>query len=79
EPLAGEGIGRAIVRFDFDAAEPDDLTIRKGEIILILEKSASVNDWWRGQIGGRVGNFPANFVEVVGPNTPSFGMDPFDM
>ncbi|KAG8871070.1 hypothetical protein FRC20_010991 [Serendipita sp. 405] len=79
EPLAGEGIGRAIVRFDFDAAEPDDLTIRKGEIILILEKSASVNDWWRGQIGDRVGNFPANFVEVVGPNTPSFGMDPFDM
>ncbi|KAG8830088.1 hypothetical protein FRC17_005451, partial [Serendipita sp. 399] len=44
EPLHGEGVGRAIVRFDFDAVEHDDLTIRKGEIILILEKSASVND-----------------------------------
>ncbi|CAG8621166.1 16892_t:CDS:2, partial [Acaulospora colombiana] len=82
EPLAPEGVGRAIVRFDFDAVESDDLTMRKGEIVTILEKSASVDDWWKGKIGDRVGNFPANFVEVVGSgNNANAGMpslDPFD-
>jgi hypothetical protein len=50
--------------------------MHKGDIVLILERSDSVEDWWRGKIGNRVGNFPANFVEVVGAE--SHRLDPFD-
>jgi hypothetical protein len=75
--------------------------MRKGEIVTILERSGSVDDWWvqmitkeksallintlirwKGKIGNRVGNFPANFVEVVGSgNNADAGiasLDPFD-
>ncbi|CAG7846210.1 Protein YSC84 AltName: Full=LAS seventeen-binding protein 4; Short=LAS17-binding protein 4 [Serendipita indica DSM 11827] len=77
EPMPDEGVGRAIVRFDFEAVEVEDLTIRKGDIITILEKSNSMNDWWKGKIGTRVGQFPANFVEVVGDVRTE--PDPFDL
>ncbi|KAK7468623.1 hypothetical protein VKT23_003127 [Stygiomarasmius scandens] len=63
--LPHEGVGRAIALYDFQAAEPGDLGFNKGEVIVITEKSDSIDDWWTGKIGERKGIFPANFVEVV--------------
>lgn len=76
EPLVPEGVGKAIVRFDFDAVEHDDLTMRKGDIVTILERSANVDDWWKGKIDNRIGNFPANFVETVQAGSDR-SVDPF--
>lgn len=57
--------------------------MRKGDIVLILERSDSVEDWWKGKIGSRVGNFPANFVEMADSHSShshsqSHELDPFD-
>jgi len=60
-----EGVGRAIALHDFDAVEPGDLQFSKGDIIVIVKKTDRTNDWWKGRIGVREGNFPANYVEVV--------------
>jgi hypothetical protein len=47
--------------FDYVAQQPDELTLKKGEVIVILEKMP--DGWWKGQIGGRTGVFPANYVK----------------
>eukprot|EP01097_Dermamoeba_algensis_P007098 TRINITY_DN4453_c0_g1_i3.p1 TRINITY_DN4453_c0_g1~~TRINITY_DN4453_c0_g1_i3.p1 ORF type:complete len:433 (+),score=121.23 TRINITY_DN4453_c0_g1_i3:146-1300(+) len=51
--------------FDFDAQQADDLSFRKGDIITIVQKSDDINDWWIGELNGRSGNFPANWVEFI--------------
>ncbi|KAG6884281.1 hypothetical protein C0993_012512, partial [Termitomyces sp. T159_Od127] len=60
-----EGVGRAIALFDFRAVESGDLSFTKGDVITILKKSDSNDDWWTGKCGDREGLFPANRVEVV--------------
>jgi len=41
-----DGIGKAVARFEFQAVEPGDLSMRKGDIVVILEKSESTDDWY---------------------------------
>ncbi|KAK0208417.1 hypothetical protein DFS33DRAFT_1271670 [Desarmillaria ectypa] len=60
-----EGVARAIALYNFNAVESGDLSFHKGDVIVILQKSNSSDDWWTGKIGDRKGIFPANFVEVV--------------
>ncbi|KAF9788556.1 DUF500-domain-containing protein [Thelephora terrestris] len=61
----GEGVGRAIALFDFNAVEPGDLSFTKGEVITITQKTGTADTWWTGKVNGRSGTFPANFVELV--------------
>ncbi|KAJ7630591.1 hypothetical protein FB45DRAFT_915962 [Roridomyces roridus] len=63
--MPNEGVGRAIALYDFQAAQPGDLSFNKGDIITITKKSDSTDDWWTGTLEGRKGIFPANFIEVV--------------
>uniref|UniRef100_A0A0A9XQY4 Cytoplasmic protein NCK1 n=1 Tax=Lygus hesperus TaxID=30085 RepID=A0A0A9XQY4_LYGHE len=56
-----EVIGMAIVKYNYQAQQPDELSLIKGTRILILEKS---NDgWWRGQSGQTAGWFPSNYTQ----------------
>ncbi len=59
------GPGQAIAKFTFDADQPGDLGFKKGDIITIVKRTESENDWWTGRIGGKEGIFPSNYVEVV--------------
>lgn len=52
-----------VAQFDFPGQQPDDLPFRVGDQILVLEATASTNDWWKGQLNGKVGYFPANYVK----------------
>lgn len=59
-PDPSDAIGTAIVKYNYQAQQPDELALTKGTRILILEKS---NDgWWRGQSGSSVGWFPSNYT-----------------
>ncbi|XP_070705400.1 CD2-associated protein isoform X2 [Pempheris klunzingeri] len=53
------------VRFPFEATNEDELSIKDGDIIHILSKDTGEPGWWRGEIGGREGVFPDNFVVMV--------------
>ncbi|XP_026307681.1 SH3 domain-containing kinase-binding protein 1-like [Piliocolobus tephrosceles] len=53
----------AIVEFDYQAQHDDELTISVGEIITNIRKEDG--GWWEGQINGRRGLFPDNFVRVT--------------
>ncbi|XP_044266447.1 cytoplasmic protein NCK1 isoform X3 [Tribolium madens] len=59
-----EAIGTAVVKYNYQAQQPDELSLVKGSRILILEKS---NDgWWRGQSGNVAGWFPSNYTQEEG-------------
>nr|XP_014429923.1 proto-oncogene vav-like isoform X1 [Pelodiscus sinensis]XP_014429924.1 proto-oncogene vav-like isoform X2 [Pelodiscus sinensis] len=64
-PLAAGGLkyfGSAKARYDFCARDRTELTLKEGDIIKILSKKGQ-QGWWKGEIYGRVGWFPANYVE----------------
>ncbi|KAJ4476613.1 hypothetical protein J3R30DRAFT_3487792 [Lentinula aciculospora] len=65
KPLPTEGVARAIALYNFDGVESGDLSLKKGDVIIITKKSESSDDWWTGKIENRKGIFPANFVELV--------------
>ncbi|KAI9475848.1 MAG: hypothetical protein EXX96DRAFT_485298 [Benjaminiella poitrasii] len=44
--------------YNLDAPQDGDLSFRVGDKIEILEKTEKSHDWWKGQIGDRVGMFP---------------------
>ncbi|CAL1546853.1 unnamed protein product [Lymnaea stagnalis] len=58
---------RAVVRFSYTAEQPDELTLIEGQIVRILDKELEDEGWWKGEVGGKVGVFPDNFVELL-PN-----------
>ena len=57
----GEPISSAIVKYNYQAQQLDELSLVKGARILILEKSG--DGWWRGQYGNKVGWFPSNYTQ----------------
>lgn len=59
------GAVRAVAKFKFEGEESGDLSFKKGDIITIVKKTDTTNDWWTGSIDGREGIFPANYVELV--------------
>lgn len=56
--LASLGPNQALAKFNFDADQPGDLGFRKGEVITIIKRTESLNDWWTGRIGEKEGIFP---------------------
>lgn len=46
----------------------DELTLAVGDIIEFLGEVEE--GWWRGQLSGRIGVFPSNFVEVYQSASP---------
>ncbi|POI20785.1 hypothetical protein CIB84_015468, partial [Bambusicola thoracicus] len=50
----------AIVEFNYKAQHDDELTITVGDIITNIKKDDG--GWWEGQLKGRRGLFPDNFV-----------------
>ena len=51
------------VTFDYDASQEDELELKVGQIIELLEDDD--DGWWKGKINGKQGMFPSNFVEVI--------------
>ncbi|XP_069368200.1 SH3 domain-containing kinase-binding protein 1 isoform X2 [Paralichthys olivaceus] len=53
------------VLFPYEAQNEDELAIKEGEIINIITKECADAGWWMGEIGGRQGVFPDNFVKLL--------------
>uniref|UniRef100_A0A493U3S5 SH3 domain containing 19 n=1 Tax=Anas platyrhynchos platyrhynchos TaxID=8840 RepID=A0A493U3S5_ANAPP len=63
-----EAAPHAVVLHDFSAEHADDLDLRSGDTVCLLEKIDA--EWYRGKCGNRTGIFPAMMVVVL------FGMWP---
>ena len=51
-----------IALYDFEAQQDGDLTIKKGDRVKLLDKGKG---WWKGELDGKVGLFPHNYVKLV--------------
>ncbi|KAF7721287.1 hypothetical protein EC973_004963 [Apophysomyces ossiformis] len=51
--------------YAYNGEQAGDLSFQEGEIITIIQKSDSQDDWWTGKIGTRQGVFPANYVKLL--------------
>lgn len=56
------------VCFPYDATNQDELDLKEGEIVLLLSKDTGEPGWWKGEINGRQGVFPDNFVILSEPD-----------
>ncbi|XP_058464674.1 uncharacterized protein LOC131438564 isoform X2 [Malaya genurostris] len=55
------------VLFAYAPANDDELKLVEGDIITILTKDLPDKGWWKGELRGRVGVFPDNFVVALPP------------
>ncbi|MEQ2298428.1 hypothetical protein AMECASPLE_005085 [Ameca splendens] len=55
------------VMFDYKAKKGDELELKKGDVVAILNKETEDEGWWEGELNGRCGFFPDNFVLVLPP------------
>lgn len=53
----------AIVEYNYEAQEPDELTLKKGDVI--TEIKVMLGGWWEGTLRDKRGMFPDNFVKVT--------------
>ncbi|CAH1227671.1 SH3KBP1 [Branchiostoma lanceolatum] len=70
EDKASKPVEKAKVLFDYNAENEDELTLKVGEVIIIRSKESVDSGWWEGEVGGRTGVFPDNFVELLPPEEP---------
>ncbi|KAI0113309.1 DUF500-domain-containing protein [Daldinia grandis] len=54
----------AVALYNFEPDQPGDLGFKKGDVITVLKKTDSDNDWWTGMVGSRHGIFPSNYVKM---------------
>lgn len=64
--MASKSKKRGIVQYDFMAESQDELTIKSGDKVYILDDKQS-KDWWMCQLvdSGKSGLVPAQFIEPV--------------
>lgn len=55
--------------YDFQPTEQGELGFEKGDIIRVIE--SVYRDWWKGELRGKTGIFPVNYVEKIVDPSPS--------
>uniref|UniRef100_A0A3Q3X4R2 Uncharacterized protein n=1 Tax=Mola mola TaxID=94237 RepID=A0A3Q3X4R2_MOLML len=60
---------QVIAMYDYTAANQDELSFSKGQLITILDKTNP--DWWKGDTNGVVGLLPTNYVKMTTESDPS--------
>uniref|UniRef100_A0A3P9P2G0 Intersectin 2b n=1 Tax=Poecilia reticulata TaxID=8081 RepID=A0A3P9P2G0_POERE len=66
---AQQSVCQVIAIYDYTAANQDELSFSKGQLINVLDKSNP--DWWKGEVNGVTGLFPFNYVQMTTDNEPS--------
>lgn len=64
------------VIFPYEAQNDDELTIKEGDIVTLINKDCIDVGWWEGELNGRRGVFPDNFVKLLPPDFEKEGTRP---
>jgi hypothetical protein len=66
----GQGGYRAVVQFDYEKAEDNEIELIEGQLVINIDMVDE--DWWMGtNHKGEVGYFPSNYVELVQDDEPA--------
>ncbi|CAN9506941.1 unnamed protein product [Ophioblennius macclurei] len=60
---AHQPVCQVIAIYDYKAANEDEMSFSKGQLINVLDKTNP--DWWKGEINGTTGLFPTNYVKMT--------------
>ena len=60
----GEPIGQCRALYDYVGADQHELDLFAGDIFQILERDYD-SGWWTGELNGRIGLFPSNYIEEL--------------
>lgn len=60
QPEAPKPASRVRALHKFEPSEPGELGFEKGDVIKVVDRG--YKDWWRGQLRGKTGIFPVNYV-----------------
>ncbi|KAF2109413.1 hypothetical protein BDV96DRAFT_235592 [Lophiotrema nucula] len=72
---SGGGGKRAVIQYDYEKAEDNEIELKEGEYITNIEMVD--DDWWMGQnSAGETGLFPSNYVELVEDDDDDAGAPP---
>jgi hypothetical protein len=52
---------KAVAIFEFEATEPMQVSIKKGDILTVHTTNA-LEDWWEGENQGQTGFFPSTYL-----------------
>ncbi|XP_037638975.1 intersectin-1 isoform X1 [Sebastes umbrosus] len=66
---ASTAVCQVIGMYDYVAQNDDELAFLKGQVIMVLNKDDC--DWWKGELNGREGLFPSNYVKLTTDTDPS--------
>lgn len=53
--------------FPYPPSNEDELELKEGDIISVISKELPDKGWWKGELRGKVGVFPDNFVIPLSP------------
>ncbi|XP_070606841.1 SH3 domain-containing kinase-binding protein 1 isoform X4 [Erythrolamprus reginae] len=56
------------VIFPYEAQNEDELTIKEGDIVTLVNKDCIDAGWWEGELNSKRGMFPDNFVKLLLPD-----------
>ncbi|XP_069549849.1 intersectin-2b isoform X1 [Brachyistius frenatus] len=60
---APQPVCQVIAIYDYAAANKDEMSFTKGQLINVLDKNNP--DWWKGEMSGVTGLFPTNYVKMT--------------
>nr|XP_055042251.1 intersectin-2a isoform X2 [Misgurnus anguillicaudatus] len=66
---ASKPLCQVIAMYDYKAANNDEMSFQKGQLISVLNKDNP--DWWKGEVAGVTGLFPTNYVTMTTECDPS--------
>eukprot|EP01104_Vermistella_antarctica_P003973 TRINITY_DN1437_c2_g2_i2.p1 TRINITY_DN1437_c2_g2~~TRINITY_DN1437_c2_g2_i2.p1 ORF type:complete len:1039 (+),score=282.22 TRINITY_DN1437_c2_g2_i2:209-3325(+) len=59
---------KATALYNFDGVETSELSMNKGDSINVLA-CREEGGWWKGELNGSIGHFPANYVKKIEEDT----------
>lgn len=54
-----------VALFPYEAVNSDELTLAEGDVVTILSREVEDKGWWKGELKGKIGVFPDNFVQIM--------------
>jgi amphiphysin len=64
-PLHDKQEDVVVALYDFQSEGHGDLSFQEGDLIKIVQKTATDQDWWVGELRGVQGSFPANYCKPL--------------
>ena len=62
--MAAPTTERAEALYDYEAQVAGDLSFATGDVIEVLKRGATENEWWTGSVHGREGQFPGSSLSL---------------